>query len=220
MDEKQKQILIGILLFGSIWGMFEATLGVFLHMIHFMLKGAIMFSLGAFLMSAALRTYRPRNRIGFLLGLGAIASLLKGFDIFIVGPGPMVFRPMISILIEAMAFGAVLTVIDKIKLKAPLTHLSTGAGFAYLSYMGFGLVFKYLGIGSNFWLNISPAEFFSFIIADGTQAALLSAVTVMAGYRTGDIIALIQKKAVRSGIFYELAALLTGLCWLMGVKGI
>ncbi|MBU4202114.1 MAG: hypothetical protein KKB85_03070, partial [Candidatus Altiarchaeota archaeon] len=214
MDEKQKQILIGILLFGSIWGMFEATLGVFLHMIHFMLKGAIMFSLGAFLMSAALRTYRPRNRIGFLLGLGAIASLLKGFDIFIVGPGPMVFRPMISILIEAMAFGAVLTVIDKIKLKAPLTHLSTGAGFAYFSYLGFGLVFKYLGIGSNFWLSMSLTDMMNFILADGTQAALLSAVTVMAGYRTGDIIALIQKKAVRSGIFYELAALLTGLCWL------
>ncbi len=219
MDEKQKQILIGILLFGSIWGMFEATLGVFLHMIHFMLKGAIMFSLGAFLMSAALRTYRPSNRIGFLLGIGAVASLLKGFDIFIVGPSPMVFRPMISILIEAMAFGAVLTVTHRIK--APIiNHLSTGAGFAYLSYMGFGMVFKYLGIGSRFWLNMSLTDMMNFILADGTQAALLSAVTVMAGYRAGDIMALIQKKAVRSGIFYELAALLTGLCWLMGVKGI
>jgi len=219
MDEKQKQILIGILLFGSIWGMFEATLGVFLHMIHFMLKGAIMFSLGAFLMSAALRTYRPRNRIGFLLGVGAVASLLKGFDIFIVGPGPMVFRPMISILIEAMAFGAVLTAVDRIK--APIiNHLSTGAGFAYLSYLGFGMVFKYLGIGSRFWLSMSLTDMMNFILADGTQAALLSAVTVLAGYRVGDIIALIQKKAVRSGIFYELAALLTGLCWLMGVKGI
>ena len=219
MDEKQKQLLVGILLFGSIWGMLEATLGVFLHMIHFMLKGAIMFSLGAFLMSTALRTYRPRNRIGFLLGIGAVASLLKGFDIFIVGPGPMVFRPMISILMEAMAFGAVLTAMHRIK--APIINqLSTGAGFAYLSYLGFGVVFKYLGIGSNFWLRMSPAEFLGFILADGTQAALLSAVTVLAGYRAGDIIALIQKKAIRSGIFYELAALLTGLCWLMGVNGI
>lgn len=220
MDEKQKQILTGILIFGSIWGMLEATLGVFLHMIHFMPKGAIMFSLGAFLMSTALRTYRPKNRIRFLLGIGAVASLLKGFDIFIVGPGPMVFRPMISILIEAMAFGAVLTVIDKIRLKAPLTQLSTGAGFAYLSYLGFGLVFKYLGVGSKFWLSMSLAEFIGFILADGTQAALLSAVTVMAGYKAGDIIAIIHRRAIHSGIFYELAALLTGLCWLMGVKGI
>ena len=219
MDEKQKQILIGILLFGSIWGMFEATLGVFLHMIHFMLKGAIMFSIGAFLMSTALRTYRPKNRIRFLLGMGAIASLLKGFDMFIVGPGPMVFRPMISILIEAMAFGAVLTVTHRIK--APIINrLSTGAGFAYLSYLGFGMVFKYLGIGSRFWLSMSLTDMMNFILADGTQAALLSAVTVMAGYRAGDLMAIIQRRAIRSGIFYELAAFLTGLCWLMGVKGI
>jgi len=179
MDEKQKQLLMGILLFGSVWGMLEATLGVFLHVIHFMLKGAVMLSLGAFLMSTALRTYQPKNRIRFLLGMGAIASLLKGFDMFIVGPGPMVFRPMISILIEALAFGAVLTAMHR--LRAPiLTRLSTGAGFAYLSYLGFGLVFKYLGIGSNFWLKMSLTDMMNFILADGTQAALLSAVTVLA----------------------------------------
>jgi len=219
MDEKQKQILIGILLFGSIWGMLEATLGVFLHMIHFMPKGAVMFSLGAFLMSTALRTYQPKNRMRFLLGIGAIASLLKGFDIFIVGPGPMVFRPMVSILIEVMAFGAVLTATHRIR-ASTIKQLSTGAGFAYLSYLGFGLVFKYLGIGSKFWLSMSLADMMNFILADGTQAALLSAVTVMAGYKAGDIIAIIQRRAIHLGMFYELAALLTWVCWLIGVNGI
>ncbi len=35
-------IVIGILVFGSIWGFFEATLGGFLHLIIFPNKGAIM----------------------------------------------------------------------------------------------------------------------------------------------------------------------------------
>ena len=35
-------LIIGILVFGSIWGLLEATLGGFLHMIIFPNKGAIM----------------------------------------------------------------------------------------------------------------------------------------------------------------------------------
>ena len=33
--------LIGVVVFGSIWGLVEATLGGFLHLIHFPYKGAI-----------------------------------------------------------------------------------------------------------------------------------------------------------------------------------
>lgn len=44
-DSKQQglvHLVIGILVFGSIWGFLEATLGGFLHMIIFPNKGAIM----------------------------------------------------------------------------------------------------------------------------------------------------------------------------------
>ena len=48
------QILVGILLFGSIWGLLEATLGGFLHLVIFPNKGAIMSGIGIAIMASAL----------------------------------------------------------------------------------------------------------------------------------------------------------------------
>ena len=47
-------LIIGILVFGSIWGVLEATLGGFLHLIIFPNKGAIMAGIGVAIMSSAL----------------------------------------------------------------------------------------------------------------------------------------------------------------------
>jgi len=51
-------IVIGILVFGSIWGFLEATLGGFLHMIIFPNKGAIMGGIGVAIMASALAIYK------------------------------------------------------------------------------------------------------------------------------------------------------------------
>ena len=48
-------LIIGILVFGSIWGILEATLGGFLHLIIFPNKGAIMAGIGVAIMSSASR---------------------------------------------------------------------------------------------------------------------------------------------------------------------
>jgi len=52
------QLIIAILVFGSIWGFLEATLGGFLHMIIFPNKGAIMGGIGMAIMGTALAMYR------------------------------------------------------------------------------------------------------------------------------------------------------------------
>jgi len=52
------RLIIGILVFGSIWGLIEATFGGFLHMIIFPNKGAIMGGIGVAIMATALAVYR------------------------------------------------------------------------------------------------------------------------------------------------------------------
>ena len=74
-------ILIGILVFGSIWGFFEATLGGFLHMIIFPNKGAIMGGIGVALMASALAIYK---KPGMLLGIGIVAASFKLLDVLIL----------------------------------------------------------------------------------------------------------------------------------------
>ncbi len=65
------RIIIGILVFGSIWGFLEATLGGFLHMIIFPNKGAIMSGIGVAIMASALTIYRKPV---MLPGIGIVAA--------------------------------------------------------------------------------------------------------------------------------------------------
>jgi len=74
------QVLIGILVFGSIWGLLEATLGGFLHLIIFPNKGAIMGGIGVALMASALAIYK---KPGMLLGIGIVAASFKLLDVWL-----------------------------------------------------------------------------------------------------------------------------------------
>ena len=73
-------LVIAVLVFGSIWGFFEATLGGFLHLIIFPNKGAIMSSIGVAIMASALAIY---GKPGLSVGIGVIAASFKLLDVII-----------------------------------------------------------------------------------------------------------------------------------------
>ena len=100
-------ILIGILVFGSIWGFFEATLGGFLHMIIFPNKGAIMGGIGVALMASALAIYK---KPGMLLGIGIVAASFKLLDVLIFSlpiTSIHIINPAMAIIFESLAFSLV-----------------------------------------------------------------------------------------------------------------
>ncbi len=68
------RLVIGALVFGSIWGFLEATLGGFLNLIIFPNKGAIMGGIGMAIMGAALAIYR---KPAMLPGIGIVAASFK-----------------------------------------------------------------------------------------------------------------------------------------------
>ena len=214
---KRKNPALGVLFFGSVWGMIEATLGIFLHMMHFPHKGAVMFSIGSFLILMAIRMYRPKNAMKFTLGIGLIASLLKGFDIFLIGPEMMVIRPMIAIIIESLAFGATYKAIEKVREVDLMTSPLIGVLFAYVSYLGFGLVFAYMGIGSKFWLNKTIPEFIQMIASDGTYAAIICAMTSTLGYWVGETLRVMQMKLTGSRFFYPGFIAIILVFWIIGI---
>ena len=134
--------LVGIILAGSVWGALEASLGLLLA--NFLLKGAIMLSIGAFIVSTFLRIYRPKRIFITVLLIGVIASLLKGLDFFIVGPQKMVLLPMIAIIVEAVALGAIVSLAQKSYYTNKFTQPLTAVLYAYASYAGFALFFCFL----------------------------------------------------------------------------
>ncbi|MEA1925021.1 MAG: hypothetical protein U9M95_04045 [Candidatus Altiarchaeota archaeon] len=182
MDWKE---IWGIMLYGSMWGFTEATLGVMLHLMHYPLKGPVLMSVGVFLMAAALRMYQPKNAILYCLSIGLVASLLKVSDVFLVGFDVMVLRPMISILVEALAFGLMMKLLQKHEIGDRLKYPAAGAGYAYISYAGFALLLGVAGLGSRYWSGKTLTDLMYAVASDGTTTALMSVFMVSAGLLTG-----------------------------------
>ena len=101
------RLVTGILVFGSIWGFLEATLGGFLHMILFPNKGAIMSGIGVAVMASALAIYR---KPAMLAGIGIVAASFKLLDIWLFSLSPAsihVINPAMAIIFESLAFSLV-----------------------------------------------------------------------------------------------------------------
>lgn len=92
-----------IFVFGLIWGILEASLGLFLHLIHLPAKGYIMGSIGISIMALAVTRYRAPY---VACGIGVIAAVVKLLDIVVLPQSMwgMVMRPAIAILLESLAF--------------------------------------------------------------------------------------------------------------------
>jgi len=119
-------IVIGILVFGSIWGFLEATLGGFLHLIIFPNKGAIMAGIGVATMASALAIYK---KPGMLLGIGIIAASFKLLDVWLFAlpvASIHIINPAMAIIFESLAFSLVAVfVMNKIAKNA---SIGIGAG--------------------------------------------------------------------------------------------
>ncbi|OYT54442.1 MAG: hypothetical protein B6U72_02660 [Candidatus Altiarchaeales archaeon ex4484_2] len=196
------------------WGFTEATLGVILHMMHYPLKGPALMSIGVFLMAAALKMYQPKNATVYCLSMGLVASLMKASDVFLVGFDVMVLRPIASILLEALAFGLMMKLLQKHGIRDWLKYPAAGAGYAYLSYAGFALLFGVVGLGSRYWTSKTLTELMYAVASDGTTTALMSALTVSVGILTGSWLQNLGDNRYHN----PLAVAVILACWVLGLS--
>ena len=97
--------LIGpVLLWGSIWGFGEATLGHFLHLVRVPgLPGLVMASFAVWIMGRAAAGTR-RNAAGAVMLAGVVAASFKLLDLLAPGTDlAAVANPVQAILLEALA---------------------------------------------------------------------------------------------------------------------
>ena len=95
----EKRALVHIAVFGSLWGIAEATIGSTLHLLHIPLSGAILASLGLLIILLA----RSRNPVkGSAILMALIAASIKMLSFATIKLGPFV-----AIIVE----GAVVEII-------------------------------------------------------------------------------------------------------------
>lgn len=109
-----KKTIINIILFGTIWGLVEATVGGALHLLRIPLTGTIMSSIGFALLFCALQSGVKSKHIAVIASL---AALLKFSDIFIFGlpiSEITIINPATAILSQGLMFA--------VFFKSPFTH--------------------------------------------------------------------------------------------------
>jgi hypothetical protein len=206
------RLLIGILVFGSLWGFLEATLGGFLHFIHLPQKGIIMASIAVGIMSMTRVMYR---RPGMQLAMGIITVALKSSNALFLGAD--VVRPMIAILMQAVVFDVAVTFLSKINTKDYMKAVA-GAITGWGSTAGFALIMAYV-LKIGFWTKIGLSGILSYLASEGLFIAIGCAIAAVLGSRLYYItkIRLPSVYSLKSRIYYSFSAAFASTFWVLGV---
>lgn len=184
-SEKYKTLL-NIIIWGAIWGIFEATVGYLLHMVSFSYSWLIWYPVACFFM---INTYKATKKVSSIFYVGLLCCCIKLLNLFLPGSIDRVINPAISIVFEAAAMVAVISV-KNILLKGKSANPLVKALVAFAMNTGWRLlIILYLLFFVPDWIRnvsvISSAEkFIPFFI---TQNLMTSALLFI-GYQFKSLI--------------------------------
>ncbi|MFQ6121463.1 MAG: hypothetical protein ACE5LA_00155 [Dehalococcoidales bacterium] len=206
---------IGVLVFGSIWGLLEATLGGFLHLIHFPYKGAITAGIGMSIMATFVATYRQPKLV---IGIGLVAALFKPLSALIYGRSifdPFVINPASAILLEALALSLVVSLMFKGFESSIKMRIAVGVSAGYLGITLYAVFASVLGMGN--WPFMAPMEKLISTFSNGTGLAIIGTGLLLLGHMVGTHLRLklLQLRTIKPKIFYASAGASTVLCWII-----
>jgi hypothetical protein len=212
------RLLAGVVLFGSIWGALEATLGAALIALHVPRFGAIMANLGFLLMAAAVAVYR---RPELPLGMGLIAASFKLVDAAALGVSPlaqMILNPMIAIVMEALGFTLAIAALWQWYPKRLLAQAGAGALGMILYYAATNAIFLYLlhrGRG-----ELLEKGLLAYILEHGGVAASIALFSAPLGLRLGAFArrGIDRLSEAHPRLLYAGGAALALLCWFAIVR--
>jgi hypothetical protein len=195
------RVIIGILVFGSIWGLLEATLGGFLNMIIFPNKGAIMGGIGMAIMGAALAIYR---KPAMLPGIGIVAASFKWLNawlLFVPVSAIHIINPAMAIFLESLVFSLVVTFlmyrIDK--------NVYVGAWAAFLagliSVTAYGYFSVYI-MHAPLFARMGVSSVPEFIAGHGVIQAVFFGMLAPLGYLLGKKLTATSPVFLRRPLYY------------------
>jgi len=213
------RLVIGILVFGSIWGLIEATLGGALHLIHFTYKGAITGGIGMSIMAAFVVMYR-RPKLAFCIAV--IAALFKPLSAVIyVKPifDPSVVNPASAILLEGLAFTLVVSLLFKRFESSIKMRIGAGVAAGYLSIILYAILASSLGMGN--WAFMGVTERVTAALTNGTTLAIVGTCLLLLGYLVGTKLRpnLWQLMTVKPKAFYASTIAIAAFCWIVAAVG-
>jgi hypothetical protein len=217
-DNKNRQsvvrLIIGILVFGSIWGFFEATLGGFLNMIIFPNKGAIMGGIGMAIMGVALAVYR---KPAMLPGIGIVAASFKWLNswlLFVPISAVYIINPATAIFLESLAFCLVVAFLMKRIEKNVYVGVWAALLAGLISVTAYGYFSVYI-MNAPLFERMGVSSVPEFIASHGVIQAVFFGVLAPLGYLAGKKLSAINSPVLvrRPLYFYATSVAIIGFCW-------
>lgn len=127
-----------VLFYGSIWGIFESTVGYFLHLLPIRVGSFIWLPVACFFMS---QVYKSTSKYSSIIYISLLSSSIKLINLFMPVSIDKVVNPAISIVLEGCAFLLILYAVNNKKLRlSPLVKtflFNTSWRLFYLVYLLF-----------------------------------------------------------------------------------
>jgi hypothetical protein len=202
---KNMKFIVGIIVFGSLWGFAECIIGSLLRDVN-LPAGAIMtgvFAIG--LMTLSRTSFRQP---GMQAGIGLVAGGLRLFNPF----GGCFICSAIAIMAEGLLFDLIWTgfSLDLKKPQSLTLQASLGITSAYLVYVGGYIVTQILTpvfSSAGFYLE-NLIVFIPQILASGLLAALIGVVTVPVVFSLKKFDVTLQDR-----LYYPITIGVSVLCW-------
>jgi len=201
-------ILLGILVFGSIWGLSEVALGGGLRAAQFPYRAGLLTGIGIAIMGIALVIHKKPL---MLIGIGLVAVLVKLLAVPILNLSVMCkANSCIAVLTEAVALTLVAVVLMSQMSKSTHARMGGGALAGIVASVGFYFIGMQVA-PCNYLLSFTPV---GFIVTEGLIWAAFSAILLPLGYLAGEKLAPIALPAVtRRALYYATSAAIICLCW-------
>jgi hypothetical protein len=214
------QLIIAVLVFGSIWGFLEATLGGFLNLIIFPNKGAIMGGIGMAIMGMALAIYR---KPAMLPGIGIVAASFKWLNawlLFVPPSAVQIINPAMAIILESVAFSLVAVfLMDRIS-----RNLLVGTGAGVLVGLISAIAYVYFAVyvtHSPIFERLGIKSIGEYITGSGVVQAVFFGVFLPLGYLAGEKLAIaISSVLARRSLYYAASAAIICFCWVISVVAV
>jgi xanthosine utilization system XapX-like protein len=180
MTEKKKLIL-GIILFGSVWGGLEA-LGIdVMRKVGFHTNSPVLALVGILILAMARMVIR---KPGSTLSIGVIAAGIK-----FLGLSQIFFCQIFAVVAQAAIFDLAFSLAEKKNWITRPIHLGlVGIVGSYVNYMVFSFSQAYV-FANPHWTERGLSGLFRWIFTEGSYAAILSFLGIIIGVNLGRKIA-------------------------------
>jgi len=211
----KRDILIGLLVLGSIWGFLEVVVGGGMKAASIPYKGDILTGLGIGIMAVAVAMFRKPL---MLIGIAAVAIAIRQTTIPILGLTTFCkANSCLAVMLGGTALAGCAAIAGRRLGRGILPRATTGFSAGLLASSSF----YFIGMRAApcpYLLSFNRAGgFISFMIAEGLIWAALGGVFFPAGYRLGERVtdSLADFRLRRPVFYYTASALVIACCWVV-----